>query len=277
MAAFDLNAALAGATLVVDGHDTWIVTDFGEASVGAPMPYQAVVKGKITYFSYTGVSRDGTMTLLISDAKIDDSIATIRGGTITRSSGASETSYTLISLNYREQVAVRMLQAMLPTMGNALSFDDGKIKNLVARAFYIATEFTNQAISIRNVNNSEQEIGIDVDPDKLTDYTDQILYNISQILKNGIAVKGETVAEGGTATPVITKLHPDSEIKKVTEVTEVKKVTEVSDVKKVSQIPITTVQVSGTPNVNVANSPSVNVSNMPSEPYDVNVLSMPSE
>ena len=42
-------------------------------------------------------------------------------------------------------------------------------------------------------------------------------------------------------------------------------------------MPTTTVQISGTPNVNVANSPSVSVSNMPSEPYDVNVLSMPSE
>lgn len=46
---------------------------------------------------------------------------------------------------------------------------------------------------------------------------------------------------------------------------------------KVTEMPTTTVQVSGTPNVNVANSPSVSVSNMPSEPYDVNVLSMPSE
>lgn len=199
MAAFDLNTALAGATLVVDGHDTWMVTDFGKASAGAPMPYQAVVKGKITYFNYSGVSRDGTITLLISDAEIDDSIATTRGDTIIRGSGDSETSYTLISLNYREQVAVRMLQAMLPTMGNALSFDDGKIKNLVARAFYIATEFTNQAINIRTTNSSEQETGIDVDPNKLTDYTDQILYNISQSLKEGIAVQGKS---GNEVTPL---------------------------------------------------------------------------
>lgn len=209
MASFDLNAALAGATLLVSGHSTWTVTDFCRSSPNSPLPYQAIVKGKITYFTSAGVSRDNTMTLIISDEVIDDSIASMKGDTITRGLGSS---YTIISLNYREQVAVRMLQAMLPTMGNVLSFDDAKIKNLVSRAFYIATEFTNQAIEIRNANSTEPQTDLEINPSELTDYTDQILYNIMQSVKKGVAIKGEVVEAGSTATPIITKLHTDSEV-----------------------------------------------------------------
>lgn len=265
------NKGLTGKTLLAGstasgGGTVGFVLNFRKSNAGDPMPYVGEVNGEVVYFNAKGRSRDGSIQLALAGGSVSNT------GTQGESQTRSDDSETFVmnSLNYKEQVALRVLAAMIKHEPNPCGYDDPKIQMLVSMSFRVAIEFQNRAIEFRKAESGGGggSSEVDVDPDSLNSNTEKLLYNINESLKTGVAIKGETVEAGGTATPIQMK---------VTEVTEVKKVTEVTDVKKVSQMPTTTVQVSGTPNVNVANSPSVSVSNMPSEPYDVNVLSTPSE
>jgi hypothetical protein len=90
-----------------------------------------------------------------------------------------------------------------------------------------------------------------------------------QTIYQGIPVVGAGTTSQ-TVQPVLSKLHQDSEIKKVAEVAKIANCTDLATLLstngiKVAAMPTTThVTIDGTPNVNVANSPSVSVSNMPS-------------
>lgn len=211
---FIVDDALAGRTLYVtklEGSDyvvtNDIVTDFQKASASAVLPYQANVSGRITLFNTNGISRDSIYRLVIANNPINTEADQSKGDTIavTRSVGDTEETvhYTLTTLNYREQVAARMCQAFIGQMPSPLSYDDAKIKTMVAKAFLIAAEFMNQAATRRNTDStSAGGDAVDVNANTLTSNTDKILYNINENLKNGIAVKGETVELGGVATPI---------------------------------------------------------------------------
>ena len=120
------------------------------------------------------------------------------------------------SLNYKEQVAVKCLAAIIKQEPNPLGYDDAKIKLMVSTAFRFAVEFQNRAILFRkeeNASETQPAVGVDVDADTLATNTDKILYNINENLKSGIVVKGEAQTLGGTITPLKIKVTELPEIK----------------------------------------------------------------
>ena len=107
------------------------------------------------------------------------------------------------------------------------------------------------AAEAREGDSSEEPAQtIEVNSGDLQSNTEKLLYNMAEYMKlgitQGIPVKGQTVGEGQTATPIQAK---------VTEVTEVKKITEITELKKITELPSS----SGTQNVNVINDPFVRV------------------
>lgn len=240
----ELTAAVSGKTVIDNSNN--IVLNFRKSGAGAPLPYMGEINGTIVYFDNKGVSRDGTIKLSLASTNIDNKGTQGEGQTRTE----DEAEFVMNSLNYKEQVALRVLAAIIKHESNPLGYDDSKIKLLVSQSFRIAVEFQNRAIMFRQ----EEEGGgggdseVDINPESLNSNTEKILYNINESLKNGVVVKGETPAVGKTLYPVMTKVTEVAEVKKVTEVTEVKKVT-----------------IDGTPNVSVSNTPHVVVDSMPSD------------
>lgn len=279
----------------------------------AVLDAEGTVVSSIPSGSYT----QGTQ-MYIATAVITSTVGT----TVTRSEG-SETEYddqvTLSVMEPRDEFAIRILSSMLVHAGKPETFDDANIRMFSNAAYRWAQGMMDAAANTRHGHSSGQSQDmITINSNDMQSNTEKLLYNIAVALdKTGIAVRNvegnqhvkvpfeldikkvagqaiykgvPIVGDGTTSTttaPVLTKLHQDSEIKKLAEVTEVKKLTELTEVKKVTQIPdvvidsMPNVVISGTPNVNVANSPTVTVDNMPSEPIEVegtvSVSNMPSE
>lgn len=128
----------------------------------------------------------------------------------------------------RDQFALNALNAMLIHANHPENLDDAACMRYARAAYRYAQAMVIVAADSRYGQSTEQsEATVDVKTEDLESNTDKLLYNISQIMKSGITVKGEEVGENQTPTPIITKLDKDSEIKKVAEVTEVKKVSDI--------------------------------------------------
>lgn len=78
--------------------------------------------------------------------------------------------YNLTSLNFRESVAVEVLNALINKLENPMSYKDATIKLLVDKAFQFSKEFTNQAINLRQNGGNAEDSG-QVDDKGRTIYT----------------------------------------------------------------------------------------------------------
>lgn len=206
----ELTAAASGKTIIDNSSN--IVLNFRKSGAGAPLPYMGEINGITVYFDNKGVSRDGTIKLSLASTSIDNKGT--QGEEQTRSE--DKAGFVMNSLNYKEQVAVKCLAAIIKQEPNPLGYDDAKIKLMVSTAFRFAVEFQNRAILFRkeeDASKTQPAVGVDVDADTLTTNTDKILYNINENLKSGIVVKGEAQTLGGTITPLKIKVTELPEIK----------------------------------------------------------------
>jgi hypothetical protein len=195
-----LDSALSGKTIV--SNTGKIVTSFKKAPAGSILPYVGNVDGEPVYFNKEGVALDGTK---LSLATTTISNKGTQGEAQTRSEDEAE--FVMNSLNFKEQVALRVLAAIIHHENTPLDYDDSKIKLIVSQSFRIAIEFQNRAIMFRKEEQGGGgETGeVDVDPESLNTNTERILYNINENLKNGIAIKNAededlTVKVGDTVT-----------------------------------------------------------------------------
>ena len=180
----ELDSALSGKTVV--SNTGKIVTSFKKAPAGSILPYVGNVDGEPVYFSKEGVALDGTK---LSLATTTISNKGTQGEAQTRSEDEAE--FVMNSLNFKEQVALRVLAAIIYHENAPLDYDDSKIKLIVSQSFRVAVEFQNRAIMFRKEEQGGGgETGeVDVDPESLNSNTERILYNINENLKNGIAIK----------------------------------------------------------------------------------------
>lgn len=181
----DILAALRGKTMY--SNNGAVVTNFKQAPAGSILPYQATVNGKTEYFDYKGESLDKSIKLTIATTSIDNTGT--QGEAQTRAEDQIE--FVMNSLNFKEQVAVKVLAAMIKHEPDPLNYDDSKIKMLVSSAFRIAIEFQNRAVMFRQKEQDENSDNgeVNVNVDSLTTNTERILYNINENLKNGVVVK----------------------------------------------------------------------------------------
>ena len=138
----ELDSALSGKTIV--SNTGKIVTSFKKAPAGSILPYVGNVDGEPVYFNKEGVALDGTK---LSLATTTISNKGTQGEAQTRSEDEAE--FVMNSLNFKEQVALRVLAAIIHHENAPLDYDDPKIKLIVSQSFRIAIEFQNRAIMFR--------------------------------------------------------------------------------------------------------------------------------
>jgi len=180
----ELTSALLGKTIV--SNTGKVITSFKKAPAGSILPYVGNIDGEPVYFNKEGVALDGTK---LSLATTTISNKGTQGEAQTRSEDEAE--FVMNSLNFKEQIALRVLAAIIHHENAPLDYDDSKIKLIVSQSFRIAIEFQNRAIMFRKEEQGGgSETGeVDVDPESLNSNTEKILYNINENLKNGIAIK----------------------------------------------------------------------------------------
>lgn len=110
-------------------------------------------------------------------------------GTIgTRVDDTGTSTFSVNTLQPREEVAMRCLEAIIAHEPLPLSYDNTKIKMMVDKSFLLAQEFINQAINYRkneaSTGGSESKDPIKVDPTQLSSDTDKLLYNIATAITN---------------------------------------------------------------------------------------------
>lgn len=208
---FDPSLALTTpcAVLLV-GHTKYKLVENLEEKKGYEVdyPYKALVEGVYYDFNRAGEDKDGNEIYLA--VGIIDEEGAKKGDIQTKTDASTGEShyYAITNLNYRESVAIQVLNAMITHIPNPIGYTTATIKLLISKAFEFAVEFTNQALSLR-VENAE------VDPETgqiVPDSTDivsalnSIMTKLADInnTENGVkhALDGTTAA--GVASKVAT-------------------------------------------------------------------------
>lgn len=165
---FDSDAALNENNLVLakstksSATSGSVVTNFrpNNTNNNPIYPYVGQVDGKTIYFDSNGVSKDGNIQIVIADAEIDkQTIGNNNILTRTVTVGGEEETITisLNSLNFREQVAMNVLNKFLEKEKDPYASSNARIKMLITRAFDYAQEFINQAASHRSADTISAE------------------------------------------------------------------------------------------------------------------------
>lgn len=131
-----------------------------------------------------------------------------------------EETFSIATLQPREEVAASCLQSMLQQYKNPLNIDNTKIKQLVSKSFLFAQEFINQAVLYREKETTSATVEnnkyASVDSDSLSNDTDKLLYNIAAAINNFIAQDKNQYADQQknglklAATDVNVKTLPES-------------------------------------------------------------------
>jgi hypothetical protein len=236
---FSLEDALSGVLVGFQKTNDWDLSETGLLEfVGSR--YQVYINGYKLYVENTGKvveckpanSSYLNQTLKMVTADMGDTGAV--GGAITRSSGSSGTGHDdqaiLTNIEPRDQFAVQVLNAMLIHTEHPEAFDDAKCLMYSRAAYRWAQAMMIAAADSREGQSTTPSTGVDVNSGDLQSNTEKLLYNISQSMKNGVALKGEVVAAGGTPTPIQAKVTemPDITIDDMPEV-EVKNALDTND------------------------------------------------
>lgn len=297
LSSFNLNKALNGATIAfstngeVSGKVSNYVTDFKVRNMSSiTQKYSGQSQGEIYYFNELGECSDGEVThnLFIVDVQIEDTKGTAA------SRGDADGDAEIIDINTlqpREHFAIAALRGIMFHIVNPLDLTVAQIDQICTKSFEIANGMMAAAAEARaesqekpNTPENDKKEELEVNPDELTSNSDKILYNL-YVQNNNKAIEekarfdkltGATYEDNklssvkglklhtDTDNPLITKLHPDSEIKKVaevakvTEITKLSEVTKVANVEKVGEVTKITdkvlVQVEGSVDANLASS-----------------------
>jgi len=288
---FNLQIALAGTPVGIPNPAAAVNTDeeakftgiLNYIPSGGRTSYMTEINGSTIYVDNTGLVKscspdntnfvpDSTQLYIVEDTLVQTIGSSENETDKTRQD--YNTTVNLSTMQPRDYFANQVLGMLIQKMDKPEAVSDAKILFFCRAAYRWANGMMVAAANARygEYNGGGSSGEIDIKPEELSDNTDKLLYNITQVLKKGVTVKGTT--EQGTE-PIQTKVTEVTEVKKISEITEVKNITEVTEIDKVTAMPTTThVTVDNTPNVNIANQPSVNVSNSPSV-YVTNQLSEP--
>ena len=138
----------------------------------------------------------------------------------TEESDKTEETFSIATLQPREEVAASCLQSMLQQYENPLNIDNTKIKQLVSKSYLFAQEFINQAVLYREKETTSATVEnnkyASVDSESLSSDTDKLLYNIATAMSNLIAQDKNQYADQQknglklAATDVNVKTLPES-------------------------------------------------------------------
>lgn len=314
---FNLEEALGGATIAFAEFKSGSPTDNVAAYVNNfHRVNDSTYAGKVGNTEYKFNSQGGCFDgALIHQLYMVEATILETEGTKAPSRGDSgEESVDINTLQPREHFAMVALRGIMYHIENPLNLTSAQITQMCDKSFEIANGMMAAAADARakaeegggGSTEEDKKEEVEVNPEELTSNSEKILYNL-YVQNNNKAIDekarfdkltGATYEDKklssvkglklhtDTDNPLITKLHADSEIKKIAEVTKVAEVTKITN--KV------TVAVDGTANVNLASSDitlpvegevevtntvgvsgSVSCSNMLSEPVYVSVRNSP--
>ena len=281
---FNLQDALSGTLVGFRQTNEYDLSKTGvfERNMNKVPNYKVVIGGVVL-----GVNKEGVVeTSQPTSAYIGQTLQMVRaemgqygavGRSLTRTYGPSGEGHddvaVLANIEPRDQFAIQALNAMLIHTDHPESFDDAKCLMYSRAAYRWAQAMMIAAADSREGQSTTPSTTVDVNSGDLQSNTEKLLYNLVNLInkqtEEGLPVVGVGSTEENIV-PILTKLDPDSEIKKVAEITEVKKVTENTSVKVTSMPSTTHVSVDGTPDVYVVNRvstdapSSVSVNNFPS-------------
>lgn len=323
---FNLEEALGGATIAFAEFKSGSPTDKVAAYVNNfHRVNDSTYVGKVGNTEYKFNSQGGCFdgALIHQLFMVEATILETEGTKAPSRGDSGEDPVDINTLQPREHFAMVALRGIMYHIENPLNLTSAQITQMCDKSFEIANGMMVAAADARSKaeesgggSEEDKKEEVEVNPEELTSNSEKILYNM-YVQNNNRAIEdkarfdkltGATYEDKklssvkglklhtDTDNPLITKLHADSEIKKIAEVTKVAEVTKITN--KV------TVAVDGTANVNLASSDitlpvegevevtntvdvsgSVNCSNMLVEPVyvsvrnspDVTVTNMPSE
>lgn len=321
---FNLEEALGGATIAFAKFSNGSPTNEVESYVNNfhranDSTYVGKV-GNIEYkFNAQGGCFDGALTHQLY--MVEATIAESEGTKIpSRGDADEEISVDINTLQPREHFAIAALRGIMFHIENPLNLTSAQITQMCTKSFEIANGMMAAAADARakaeegggGSTEEDKKEEVEVNPEELTSNSEKILYNLYiQNYNKAIDEKarfdkltGATYEDKklssvkglklhtDTNNPLITKLHADSEIKKIAEVAKVTEVTKVAELTKITNT--VDVEVQGTVDANLASSDitvpvsgevevtntvdvtgSVSCSNMLSEPVYVSVRNSP--
>lgn len=164
----------------------------GSFYIGDTKQYLKIVSSTITKTTGTKLVRETTSDGTSNARPFHrNGIATASETGGTEESDKIEETFSIATLQPREEVAASCLQSMLQQYENPLNIDNTKIKQLVSKSFLFAQEFINQAVLYREKETTSATVEnnkyASVDSDSLSSDTDKLLYNIATAMNNFIA------------------------------------------------------------------------------------------
>lgn len=187
---FNLAQALSGSSVGYQVGSTYYEACNFRRDVSNITEYQFCVD--VTNITYGvdpgGIVYDASGTVLWQLVMIESTINKTQGTIGTRVDDTGTSTFSINTLQPREEVAMRCLEAIIAHESLPLSYDNTKIKMMVDKSFLLAQEFINQAINYRkneaSTGGSESKDPIKVDPTQLSSDTDKLLYNIATAITN---------------------------------------------------------------------------------------------
>lgn len=274
---FNLQIALAGTPVGIPNPTAAVNTDeeakftgiLNYIPSGGMTSYMTEINGSTIYVDNTGLVKScspdntnfvpDTTTLFLVEDTLVQTIGSSENET-DKTRQDYNTTVNLSTMQPRDYFANQVLGMLIQKMDKPEAVSDAKILFFCRAAYRWANGMMVAAANARygEYNGGGSSGEINIKPEELSDNTERLLYNLNQVLKEGVTVKG-TTAQG--TEPIQTK---------VTEVVAMPTTTHVT----VDNTP--NVNIANQPSVNVANSPSVYVTNQLSEPVSVNVNNTPS-
>ena len=208
LSAFDANFAESGGILFAQYSDGGslayeMATDFMPNPKSQEFPYKAKVAGKAYNFSPEGQTSQGLYTLMCASAVID-SAGAIEGDIQTKTDQGQTVYMSMSTLNYRESVALQVLNAMIGHISDPLSYSAATIKALISKAFNFSVEFVNQARAFRTANAHEEQGEIVPDAADSVTALNAITQKLEDIKTQTVSIK--QALDGTTTNGVAAKV-----------------------------------------------------------------------
>lgn len=160
---FSLASARAGVTLFAKNNTTnlyYPVTAFSEDSPDVLFPYKAIIETQEFYFNASGSTVEGLFTLYIAPgtSNTPSDSGTIVDDVYTETDPVTEepVRYNLKKTNYRETVALEVLNALTEYAKGFEEYTPAKIKLLNHKSLEFANEFIHWAIQERRALNANE-------------------------------------------------------------------------------------------------------------------------
>lgn len=181
---FDLQRALAGDTIAFGSGNVvseYIYNFTDTKGIVEASRYRGETKnGKVYYFNKEGLCADDNTAHTLYIVEVAEVVNTKGENAGSVCDEEFCVNINITSLNPREQIAVQVMQAIIPTIDTPITMNASTIARLADKSFEIAQSMLSEAVKHRSAPTSD----VDVDSSDVSSMTDKILYKIYKTLES---------------------------------------------------------------------------------------------